>query len=112
MPPEVKQNGNGGARLHYVPNVPAVKAWSIENGSFDPFEGTAVLVKTWKSKKGNTMARFKATDGSAIRNCQAGLFIEFDNTNPDSKLLLWEGENWTINPEVPFKVSSLDGVSL
>ena len=103
----------------YVPVVKGqgtfVAEWQKKNGTFKGFKGLfATLVQLWKSNAGNIMVQIKsASDDVQLFNLPAGVFIQYAEENPDSKLVLFNKEKteWTINPEVSFNWDPIEGLS-
>jgi len=104
-------------QLNYVAMVIAtgtfVQEWQEKNGSFKGFNGLrAVLESLWKSKGGNDLVRIQdIEDEDSQYNLPAGIFLGYAEANPDSKLVIVDGETWTINPDVPFSYDPIEGIT-
>jgi len=104
--------------LKYVPPVKGqgtfIAEWQKKNGSFNGFKGLfAVIDELWKSNAGNIMVRIKSVgDDVQQYNLPAGVFIQYAEENPDSKLVLFDEEgNWTVNHNVSFNWDPIEGLS-
>jgi hypothetical protein len=114
-------------KLNYVPKVKGtgsfVAEWQKANGSFKGFGlarfGLCITAKSadgnsalWKSKNGNLMVCIHNIENDDKYNLPAGIFIGYDEEHPGSGLVLYDGENWTLNQDVPFAYDPIEGITL
>lgn len=103
----------------YVPVVEGqgtfVQEWQKKNGSFKGFKGLfATVVTDWRSQAGNDMVRIKSVgDDVQQYNLPAGVFIQYAEENPDSKLVFFNEDKteWALNHECPFSWDPIEGLT-